>query len=175
MRPSSAPERLRRVGLLACFLQTGAAVLTSAPASAQEWLPVGRLELSDGIERGAYGTRTSRITLRVGLDLAVDERPSEIFGGSLLFEVAPHSAVGLDLRYGRRLGGHFVVEGLVAGFVFPETLLGIGGALTYRIPLSSSLSVAVGPEVRAFVLGSDLPTKTPLLQGLLRGGIHVAF
>ncbi|MBL8715960.1 MAG: hypothetical protein JNL79_08185 [Myxococcales bacterium] len=160
------------------FLQAGllvsSALAVTSPASAQEWVPVGRLELSDGIERGAFGTRTSRVTLRAGLDLAVDERPSEIFGGSLLFEVAPHSAVGLDLRYGRRLG-HFVVEGLVVGFVFPETMFGVGTALTYRIPLGSSVSIAVGPELRAFFLGSDLPTKTPLLQGLLRGGIHVAF
>lgn len=171
-------SRRRATRHLARFVQLAAAVCAlapSRPASAQEWLPVGRLEVSDGIERGAFGTRTSRVTVRAGLDLAVDERPNEIFGGSLLFEVAPHSAVGLDLRYGRRLGQHFVVEALAVGFLFPETLFGVGGALTYRIPLGSAVSVAVGPELRAFLLGSDLPTKTPLLQGLLRGGIHVAF
>ncbi len=160
--------------VLAPFALAACLTLGVGSAQAQSWLPIARAEIADGVERGSYGTRVSRVTARFGLDLSVDERPSEVFGGSLLLDVARSSAsVGLDLRYGHRSGG-FVVEGMLVGFAFPETLLGVGAAMTYRFPLAGTVYLAVGPEVRVFFLGSDLAGPSPLVQGLLRGGIHVA-
>ena len=114
----------------------------------------------------------ARARLRLGLDLRVDEFPTDIFGVGILVELLPHSSFGLDARYMRAVGSRFEVNAGGIAIVAPESLFGPSAGLKYRLPLSTATRITLGPEANVFVIGSDLPSGTIIWQVLLQGGIH---
>jgi hypothetical protein len=141
-------------------------------ALAQSYDATAVADVATGVESGGAGVRRARSRLRLGVELRVDERPSDAFIVACLVDVEPKSSVGFDLRYGRLVGPFLLTAGPI-GYVAPQSLLGGAGAATARVSWSSHLALEVGPEVTAFALGTDLPDGSVLWQALLKGGLRV--
>jgi hypothetical protein len=158
--------------LTICF---AAALGIPRTAAAQQYLLGASGELAGGLEGGGgdeTATYLARVRLRLALDLRVDEFPADIYSVGLLLEVEPHSAFGIDARYMRRLGQRFEVNVGGIAFVAPQSLIGPSAGFKYRVSLSPTTQITVGPEVNVFVIGSDLPDGTIVWQALLQAGFH---
>jgi hypothetical protein len=154
-----------------------AATLVFAPARAraQQYLLGASGEVGVGVQGGGAGNVAlsfARPRIRLGFDVRVDEFPKDIYQLGILTEVVPHASFGVDGRYARRLGEKWEVSLGGMGILAPASLFGPLVALQYRLPLSSSSAVVVGPEVDTFVVGSDLPQGTVIWQCLLQLGVH---
>ncbi len=151
-----------------------ASLLVCTRASAQELQLGSSGSLSSGFEAGGpLALRLARTRLRLGVDARLDESPEDIFEFGALAEVEPHSAFGLDARYARLVGEHFMLDGGVLGMLAPASLYGVGAGLTYRLPISKVAQVTFGPEADFFFLGTDLPAGTVIWQFRFQGGFRV--
>jgi hypothetical protein len=161
---------MRRVALI---LFTALLAVPRA-ASAQQYLIGASGEMAEGVQGGGAGASPSlsRLRVRLGVDLRVDEFPKDIYEVGLLAEVAPHSSVGIDGRYARMLGERWEANLGGVGILAPASLFGPLAALKYHLPLSPSVAVLIGAEFNVFVIGSDLPGGTIIWQGLLQLGLH---
>ena len=156
------------VALLAC--------LAARPAFAQQYVLGGNASLSSGIAGGGAGKlllERARTRLTLGVDLRVDEFPKDVFLIAAVAELEPHASFGLDVSYRRRMTPKIDLEVGGVGFIFPESLIGPEFGASYRLPLSRSLDLMLGPEVDIFVIGSDLPSGSVVWNVLLKAGIHV--
>jgi hypothetical protein len=145
-------------------------------AMAQQYLVGVSGEVSDGIETGTrVPLMLSRVRARLGADVRVDEFPEDIVCVGLLIDLTPHAAFGIDARYAHMLGKHFEVNVGGIGYVAPATLFGPTVDLKYHLTLSSATELIFGPEVNAFLFGSDLPGGTVFVQTLLEAGLHANF
>lgn len=157
---------------------TASAMLLFAPAAhAQKWVMSGITQLSGGVEGGG-GRQSSmeraQTRARIGADLFVDERPEDVFGGSVLIGLEPRTAFGLDFRYTRVVDQKFAFSGGAIGYLQPGSLIGPVAAAEYRMPMSKNFIMTMGPEANVFVLGTDLPDKTVLWQALFQVGFRVS-
>jgi hypothetical protein len=156
------------------FLAATTVLGVSSVASAQEYLFGGEAQIANGVVGGTDASpMRARTRLRLGADLRIDEFPKDIFAVGALIELEPRAAFGVDLRYLFEVGTHWVLNVGCVGFLAPETLIGPAVGVDYRIPFSH-VSLVVGPEINAFVLGSDLPDGTIVWQALLQVGIHAS-
>ncbi len=162
-----------RVSSLSALL--GALSLVSTTASAQQWILGGSAQLGSGIEGGGGGKfqlERARTTLRLGADARVDEFPKDRLGVALVVELEPHTSLGLDVKYMRQVGSIDLSIGGV-GFLYPQSLVGPACGADYRLHLSKTMDLLVGPRLDVFVIGTDLPSGSVVWQGLLQVGIHV--
>jgi hypothetical protein len=153
-----------------------AALLTSPAAFAQKWVMSGLSQLSSGLEGGGgkkTQTERAQTRVRVGADMFVDERPDDIFGAAVLVAVEPKTAFGLDFRYTRVVRQKWAFSGGAIGYFQPGSLVGPVASAEYRMPMGKDFIFTVGPEANVFVLGSDLPDRTVIWQGLLLVGLRV--
>ncbi len=150
-----------------------AALAWAAPAGAQQYLVGADAAVSSGIEGGGVGLFRTRTRLRLGADVRVDEFPEDILEVGLLAEVEPRSGFGADVRYARMAGEHFVFEAGVMAILAPDTLYGVCGGATYRLPLGKRVQITLGPEADFFFLGTDLPRGTVIWQLRFQGGLRV--
>jgi hypothetical protein len=168
--------RRKFIGVAAMYcLGLLAGSLAPRTAAAQQYLLGGSGELGSGIEGGPPGAPAfslARLRLRVALDVRVDEFPADIYAVGMLIELTPHSAFGFDVRYARRLGLKFEVNAGGVAYIAPESLFGPSAGLKYRMPLSATTHVTLGPEANVFVIGSDLPSGTIIWQVLVQAGFH---
>ena len=165
---------IRLVARLTAVL-AGAGLLVVHPAMAQSYLFGASAELASGLEGGGAGPTTialARARLRLAGDLRVDEFPADAVGVGLLLDFEPRSAFGIDAHYIRSLGKRFEVGAGGIAYVAPESLFGPSASLKYRMPLSASTRLTVGPDVNVFVVGSDLPSGTIVWQVLIQVGLH---
>lgn len=177
------PEEWRRAAARARFLGRAAKtliallVLTFAPdALAQRWVASGVTQLASGVEGGggkASSMGRAGTRMRVGADLYVDERPEDVFGAAVLVAVEPRGAFGLDFRYTRIAGQRFAFSGGAMGYLRPGSLVGPVASAEYRVPLGKGFVFTAGPEANVFVLGTDLPDRTVIWQGLFLVGMRV--
>lgn len=170
----------RRIGIGAALPAAALLAATATtPARAQELAIAGVADVATGVEGGgrgyAAGVRRARTLLRAGAEAWVNESPKDRLAATLLLEIEPHTAAGVDLRYVRLLSPRFTLQlGGVSMFV-PTTLVGATVAADYRLPLKPTVALTATPSVQVFFLGNDLPNDTVLWQGLLHVGVHVDF
>jgi len=182
--PKQTPEEWRRKAARARFLGRAAAmvvaalVLTFAPkAHAQKWVMNGVAQLSSGVEGGGGRTASmgrAQTRARIGADMFVDESPQDIFGAAVLVAIEPRTAFGLDLRYTRTVGQKLAFSGGGIAYFQPGSLVGPVASAEYRIPTGKSFVFTAGPEVNVFVVGTDLPDRTVIWQGLFLVGMRVS-
>lgn len=166
-----------RVRHFVCAAVAAAGLLSSGSASAQKWVTSGLSEGSSGIEGGGGRAQTmnrAATRLRIGAELYVDENPDDAFAGAILFAVEPRTAFGVDGRYTRAFGKFAASAGVIA-YLQPGSLVGPVAAFELRLPLSKSFLLTAGPEVNVLVLGSDLPDRTIIWQGLFHVGARITF
>ncbi len=143
-------------------------------AHAQQYLIGATGGLSSGMEGGGGDPmRRTRTRLRFGGDLRIDESPDDILEFGMLAEVEPQSGFGGDIRYARMVGSHFVVDAGFMGIVAPSSLYGVCTGLTYRLDITKSSQITVGPEADFFFLGTDLPDNVMLWQLRFQAGFRV--
>lgn len=158
------------------LLFAGTTTLTAPAAHAQKWLMTGTSEASSGVESGGGRSPSvgrAQTRMRMGVDLAVDESPEDVFGAAVLVALEPRTAFGLDARYTRVLRERFAFSAGAIGFIQPGTLVGPVGAFEYRHPIANSFRLTAGPELDVFVVGNDLPDKTVIWQALFHVGLRV--
>jgi hypothetical protein len=158
------------------FLAAIAVALAPRVAHAQQYLIGVSGEASDGVEMGtAVPFKPARVRARLGLDLRVDEFPSDIFCVGLLTDILPHTQFGVDARYAHMMSKHFEVNVGAIGYLAPSTLFGPSADLKYHMTLGATTDLIFGPEVNVFIFGGDLPSGTVFVQTLLTAGIHANF
>jgi len=141
---------------------------------AQQYLIGAEGAVSSGMEGGGgEPMRRTRTRIRLGADLRIDESPDDIFEFGALAEIEPQSAFGGDLRYGRMIGEHFLIDAGFIGILAPSSLYGACAGLTYRLSISKSSQVIFGPEADFFFLGTDLPDNVMLWQLRFEAGFRV--
>jgi hypothetical protein len=165
--------RRARLGLsLAC----AAAVTGTSPAvSAQEYMYGADAGISSGIEGGGSRgiLRMPRTRLRLGVDARINEAPADILEVGLLAEILPRSGFGADVRYAHMAGQRFVLDLGLTSILAPSSLYGVCAGLTYRLPISKTVQITIGPEGDFYFLGADLPDGTVIWQLRLQGGLRV--
>lgn len=169
--------RRRTFTACAALAALGATLGAAPEAKAQRYLVGGDVSVASGAEGGGRsglaGVRRARTRVRIGAELRVDESPEDIFGAGLLAELEPRASVGADVRYARALGKPLLFHIAALGYVAPETLLGAGAGVTYRLALGTRVALTVGGEANFFLLGTDIPDNTVLWQTLVLVGLHV--
>ncbi len=152
-------------------------VVTAAPrsASAQEYIYGADAGISSGIEGGGPQgiLRMTRTRLRLGVDARINEAPDDILEVGLLAEILPKSGFGADVRYARMAGQRFVLDVGLTSILAPGSLYGACAGLTYRLPISKTVQITLGPEGDFYFLGSDLPDGVVIWQLRLQGGLRV--
>ena len=140
---------MKKVSLLVTLLSSLAAMV-AAPESAlaQEWLVAARASVAGGIDVGGaeVAMRRARSVVSLGADLAVDERPKDIFGAAVIVEVEPKASFGGAARYGRLLGPSSLVFLSGEGLVAPHTLFGAGVTVVALVIALAACAVACQPE-----------------------------
>jgi hypothetical protein len=154
------------------------AMMLASPrtASAQQYLVGASGQIASGAVGGGPNAEVlerARTRLRIAVDFRVDEFPKDILAIGMVAELEPHTSFGVDLRYLRRLSPKVVVNVGAVGFVYPESLIGPAAGLDYRLILTRSFDVTLGPEFNFFIIGTDLPSSTVIWQALFQAGIHV--
>lgn len=156
-----------------------ALVAGAAPASAQKLVVAANADVASGLEGGSYdgglGVRRARTTIRVGVDAFVNENPESAIAGALLLELEPHTAVGFDLRYQRIAFERIAFDIGLTALLVPGTMFGAEAGITYRQPILPHVWLTIGPTLTGYFVGSDLPERAVVWQGLLRGGFRVGF
>jgi hypothetical protein len=156
----------------------GATFLANVAHAGEGWLFDGSAGLGTGVEGGDPGTgqtswRRARTRIVGGIDLRTDENQSDGMGFRAFAEIEGRGSIGGELRYTRwitpRLGAFAGFTGTIA----PETLFGGGFGAHLSIPLGKRVGLFIEPAFQALPLGSDLPSKSVLLWGLLSVGINV--
>ncbi|MBX3228849.1 MAG: hypothetical protein KIT84_42040 [Labilithrix sp.] len=167
----------RRAGWGLAVLAAALILFSSGAAHAQKWVTSGVTQFSSGIEGGGGRVATmgrAQTRARIGADLFVDEDPQDIFGAAVIVAVEPRSAFGLDFRYTRVVAQRFAFSGGAIGILQPASLVGPVAAAEYRIPLGKGFVFTAGPEANVFVVGTDLPDRTVIWQGLFLVGMRVS-
>ncbi len=146
-------------------------------AGAQELVLTGELGLGSGVEGGTVDGQTewqrARTRLTAGSTFHVDEFPEEAWGFRAFVEFEPRAGVGAEGRYLRWLSDSFgAYAGVTAAFA-PETLFGGGIGLEFNIPLAEKTRLYVEPSFTALPLGTDLPSGSVLMWGLLSVGVSL--
>jgi hypothetical protein len=147
--------------------------LADHPAAAQQYLPAASAQVASGVEGGGAVLQRARTRLRLGLELRVDEDPENGVSFAGLVDIEPRTALGAELRYVRLVSPGFAVSAGAIGYAVPGTLLGPCAGAEVRLPLSRSMSLAVGPDVTVFAFGSDLPDRIIVWQALFQAGLRV--
>jgi hypothetical protein len=164
----------RSVSTLLALAMACASSFTAGEAKAQQYLYGASAGASSGIEGGGDGIlRMTRTRLRLGVDARIDEDPDDILEVGLLAEILPKSGFGADVRYARMAGPHFVVDIGLTSILAPGSIYGACAGLTYRLPISKTTQVTLGPEGDFYFLGSDLPDGVVIWQLRLQGGLRV--
>jgi len=147
-------------------------------ASAQRLMLGAGVGLGTGLERSDVSEdrsmRIARTRLIVPIDFHVDEDPANGWAVAGLFELAPRTSFGADLRYVRAISPY--VTGFVGltGVLAPQTLFGVDVGVDFYLPKrTSGLSLFIEPSFAALPLGSDLPDDHVLLWALIAVGAHV--
>lgn len=124
-----------------------------------------------GIERaaspGGAALSASPLFLEINLRTYASEDPELLYGGSLRAEVTGAGAVGLVPRVELNPvpGPIQVRPGLGLGLYFtPRTLIGPELSVATRWSLTRELGLQFMGLVSIFVLGSDLPERSTLVQ-----------
>ncbi|MBK6697896.1 MAG: hypothetical protein IPG50_37765 [Myxococcales bacterium] len=166
---------MKKVSLLVTLLSSLAAMV-AAPESAhaQEWLVAARASVAGGIDVGGaeVAMRRARSVVSLGADLAVDERPKDIFGAAVIVEVEPKASFGGAARYGRLLGPSSLIFLSGEGLVAPHTLFGAGGGFEQRFAFSKTTQLTLGPSFNVFFIGQDIPDDSVFWRALLAVGFR---
>jgi len=165
-----------RARLIVALAPLTVSIFASRAAPAQQYLLGASGEIGSGIEGGGSGQtmmELAPVRLRIAADLRVDEFPADIYAVGMLIDLVPRSAFGFDLRYARRLGSKFELNAGGIAYIAPQSLFGPSAGFKYRMALSPSAELTVGPEANVFVIGGDLPSGTILWQAFVQAGIHV--
>jgi hypothetical protein len=113
------------------------------------------------------------LRITTGIDLRDDEAESDALGFRAFAELERRGAVGAEVRYERWLTHNVGVYGGLIGTVTPETLFGGGVGATVVIPLGKRAGLFLEPSFDVLPVGSDLPSKTPLVWLLFSAGIKL--
>lgn len=143
-------------------------------AAAQEWMVAAQGNVASGIDVGGKDLtmKRARSVVALGAELAVDERPKDIWAGSLLVEVEPKTSFGASLRYMRMLAPKSGVFLGGQGFLAPHTLFGASGGFVQHIALTQKTQLTAGPALNVFFIGQDVPDDTVFWQALLEVGFR---
>jgi hypothetical protein len=151
-------------------------IASATPAFAQKYVAAGEAEVASGLEGGGWragdlGRAPTR--LRIGGEVHVDEDPEDAVALGAVLDLEPDTAFGVDARYVRIFDEHYAVSVGAIGYFTPGLLVGPAATFEVRQRLGRSIWFTAGPELNVFVLGTHLPDKTVLWQGLLHAGIRV--
>jgi len=143
-------------------------------ARAQEWVVAAQGNVASGVDVGGKDLtmKRARTVVSLGAELSVDERPKDIWAGSLMVEVEPKTSFGGSLRYMRMLAPKSGVFLGGQGFLAPDTLFGASGGFVQHVALSQKTQITVGPAFNVFFIGQDVPDDTVFWQGLLEVGFR---
>ncbi len=134
--------------------------------------------LGTGLERSDVSAersmRIARTRLVVPIDFHIDEDPANGWAVAGLFEFAPRTSFGVDLRYLRGFSPSVVGFAGLTGVLAPQTLFGVDFGVDFYLPKRpSGLSLFIEPSFTALPLGGDLPDDHVLLWVLVAVGAHV--
>ena len=156
-----------------------AAALVARPAHAQQVVIAAAADIGDGSEGGgsgyAKGIRRSRTTLRVGAQGYINESPENVVAAAALVELEPTASIGAEVSYVR------MVEDIVAfnlgatAVIAPKHMVGVTFGIAFKIPLSDSVSLSIGPRGNVYFFGADLPGSQVLWQAIGQAGVRVGF
>ena len=171
----ASPRRAPRALALSLVL---VATATPEAAWAQRWGEEGLVGIGTGLEGGDPGAgslawRRARTRIVLGFDMAADEAAYPAFGVRGFAEIEHAASVGLRLHYARWVAPWVGLFAGITGVVAPETLAGIGGGATFVIPLGRKVGLFAEPEFVALPVGSDVPSDSVVLWGLLSVGARV--
>jgi hypothetical protein len=139
----------------------------------------GLVGLGTGLEGGNPGDGSvswhrARTRATVGLDLAVDEAAYQAFGFRAFVELEHRATLGASLHYAYWLNPSIGLFGGFTGVIAPKTLVGVEAGATFVIPLGKRLGIFIEPSLAALPLGSDLPSDSVVIWGLLSAGVRLS-
>jgi hypothetical protein len=149
------------------------------PARAEGgYLMDGDFGIGSGLEGGDAGTgklgwRRARLRITTGVDLRDDEAESDAFGVRVFAELEKRGSLGVEARYERWLTHTLGVYAGLDGVIAPESLFGGSAGATVVMPLGKRAGLYLEPSFHALPVGSDLPSKTPLIWLLFSAGIKL--
>ncbi|MCA9596117.1 MAG: hypothetical protein KC776_22535 [Myxococcales bacterium] len=153
-------------------------MLLALPAHAEGWLIDGEAGIGGGLEGGdsgdgSIGWQRARLRLTAGVELRDDENESDGTAFRAFAELEKRGSVGGEARYVRWMSPKVGVYAGVIGTLAPETLVGGTFGGHFIIPFGDRVGLFLEPSFSAMPLGSDLPSDTPVLWGLLTVGVRL--
>lgn len=165
--------------LALAFLASVALLAPARMARAQSWSANGLVGLGTGLEGGNPGDGSvawhrARTRATVGLDLAVDEAAYQAFGFRAFVELEHRATIGASLHYAYWINPNIGVFGGFTGVIAPKTLAGVEAGATFIIPLGKTLGIFIEPSLAALPIGSDLPSDSVIIWGLVSAGVRLS-
>ena len=161
-----------------CLLASAVAVALAglAPeAHAQKPLIGAFVEGGSGLEIGGGNglllAQRARTQLHLGAVIRDSEMPADAIIGAVVVELEPVPSIGADLQWAHRLGPLWFQAG-IAAIIAPQSMFGPTAGARLQVKLGPLFSLTAGPQVSCFPIGSDVPDKSIVFQGLLMVGIH---
>lgn len=154
------------------------ALIFAAPdVLAQRLLLGGSLGGASGVEGGDVGAGTQFRRARTRLELAVDGRIDEDKRQGLELrawaEIEPHTSLGGGVRYQYWVWPYFVVGAGAVFALFPHSLLGVDAAIRVQLPIpTKKFGLFIEPSFAVVPLGTDLPSDSLIMWGLVKVGFH---
>ncbi len=125
------------------------------------------------VGNGAVGWMRARTRFMGGVDLRNDESLTDSMGFYGFVELERRTTLGAEVRYQHwwtpTVGFH--VGGI--GVITPESMFGISAGARFGLPLGKRATLFLEPAFAAFPVGTDLPTNSVVVWGILNGGIGV--
>jgi hypothetical protein len=117
--------------------------------------------------------RRARSRLELAVDGRIDEDKKQGLELRVFAEIEPHASLGGGARYLYWLAPAVTVGAGVVFDIFPHSLLGVDAAVRLVLPFpSKKFGLFLEPSFAVVPLGTDLPGDEVLLWGLVKVGFH---
>lgn len=123
---------------------------------------------------GSVSWHRARTRAVVGLDLAADEEAYQALNFRAFVELEHRATLGASLHYAYWLNPSVGLFGGFTGVIAPKTLVGVEAGATFVIPMGKTLGIFIEPSLAALPLGSDLPSDSVVIWGLLSAGVRLS-
>jgi hypothetical protein len=171
-------RRTLRLGVSISALTCAMFLAKHGHAEDNGYLIDGDFGLGTGLEggdsgAGKLGWRRARLRITTGVDLRNDESQADALGFRAFAELEKRATLGGEARYERWLSHNVGAYAGLIGEIAPETLFGGSVGATLVLPLGKRAGLFLEPSFSVMPVGSDLPSKAPLIWLLFAVGIKV--